>query len=107
MVESGASSNVMPLSISQKINAKVNPSDMKITQLDRTYVTVVGDLKDVLIRLSSNPKVHQVIDIVIAYIPEVYGMFLSRDMFEQIHGCFFIDWSHLLELEVTLRLHRR
>jgi hypothetical protein len=58
MVDSGASSNVMPLSIFQKINDEVKTSDLKIIQLDRTNVTVVGELKYVLIRLSSNPMVH-------------------------------------------------
>jgi hypothetical protein len=36
-----------------------------------------------LIRLSSNPKVHQVIDNIFVDIPKVYGLFFS------------IDWSHL------------
>jgi hypothetical protein len=49
----------------------------------------------VLIRLSSNPKVHQVIDIIVVDIPEVYGLFLSRDWSEQLHGYFATDWSHL------------
>jgi hypothetical protein len=35
MVDSGASSNVMPWSICQKINAEVEPSTLKIIQLDR------------------------------------------------------------------------
>jgi hypothetical protein len=48
----------------------------------------------VLVRLSSNPKVHQIIDIT-----EVYGLFLSRDWSEQLHGYFAIDWSHLWLLE--------
>jgi ribonuclease HI len=48
-----------------------------------------------LIRLSSNPKVHQVINIILVDIPEVYGMFLSRDWSEQLHGYFATDWSHL------------
>ena len=48
-----------------------------------------------LIRLSSNPKVHQVIDIIVVDIPEVYGFFLSRDWSEQLHGYFVMDWSHL------------
>jgi hypothetical protein len=74
MVDSGASSNVMPLSVCQKINAEVKPSDLKIIQLDRTNVKVIGELKNVLIRLSSNPKVHQVIDIIVVDIPEVYGL---------------------------------
>jgi hypothetical protein len=88
MVDSGASSNVMPLSVCQKINAEIKPSDIKIIQLDRTNVTVVGELKDVLIRLSSNLKVHQIIDIVVADIPEVYGMFLSRDWSQQLNDYF-------------------
>jgi hypothetical protein len=86
MVDSGASSNVMPWSVCQKINAEVEPSSLKIIQLDRTDVKVMGELKKVLIRLSSNPKVHQFIDIIVVDIPEVYGMFLSRDWSEQLHG---------------------
>ena len=79
MVESGASSNVMPWSIFQKIKAEVEPLTLKIIQLDQTNFKVIGELKNVLIRLSSNPKVHQVIDIIVVYILEVYGLFLSRD----------------------------
>jgi ribonuclease HI len=95
MVDSGASSNVMPWSVCQKINAEVEPSTLKIIQLDRTSVKVIGELRNVLIRLSSNPKVHQVIDIIVVDIPEVYGLFLSRDWSEQLHGYFATDWSHL------------
>jgi hypothetical protein len=82
MVDSGASSNMIPWSFCQKINAEVEPSSLKIIQLDRMDVKVMGELKNVLIRLSSNPKVHQVIDIIVVDIPEVYGMFLSRDWSE-------------------------
>jgi hypothetical protein len=49
----------------------------------------------VLIRLSSNPKVHQVIDIIVVDIPKVYGLFLSRDWSDQLHGYFATDWPHL------------
>jgi hypothetical protein len=49
----------------------------------------------VLITLSSNINVHQIIDIILVDIPEVYGLFLSRDWSEQLHGYFSIDWSHL------------
>jgi hypothetical protein len=91
MVDSGASSNVMPWSVCQKINAEVESSSLKIIQLDRTDVKVIGELKNVLIRLSSNPKVHPVIDIIVVDIPEVYGMFLSRDWSEQLHGYFATD----------------
>jgi hypothetical protein len=95
MVDFDASSNVMPLYVCQKINAEVKPSDLKIIQLDRTNVKVIGELKNVLIRLSSNPKVHQIIYIIIVDIPKVYGLFLSKDWSEQLHGYFATDWSHL------------
>jgi hypothetical protein len=95
MVDSGASSNLIPWSVCQKINAEVEPSTLKIIHLDRTNVKIVGELKNVLITLSSNPKVHQVIDIIVMDIPKVYGLFLSRDWLEQLHGYFAIDWSHL------------
>jgi hypothetical protein len=95
MVDSRASSNVMPWSVFQKINVEVEPSTLKIIQLDQTNVKVVGELKNVLIRLSSNPKVHQVIDIIVVDIPEVYGIFLSRDWSKHLHGYFTTDWSHL------------
>ena len=69
MVDYGALSNVMPLSMCQKINVEVKNYDLKIIQLDRTNVKVIGELKNVFIRFSSNPKVHQVIDIIVVDIP--------------------------------------
>jgi hypothetical protein len=99
MVDSDASSNVMPLSVYQKINAEVQPSSIKIIQLDRTNVKVISELKNVLVRLSSNPKVHQIIDIIVVDIPEVYGLFLSGDWSEQLHGYIATDWFHLWLLE--------
>jgi hypothetical protein len=95
MVDYGASSNVMPWSVCQKINAKFQPSSLKIIQLDQTSVKVIGELKNVFIRLSSNPKVHQIINIIVIDILEVYGLFLSRDWSEQLHGYFATDWSDL------------
>jgi hypothetical protein len=95
MVDSGISSSVIPLSVYQKINVEVQPSSLKIIQLDRTNVKVIGELKNVLVRLSSNPKVHQIIDIIVVDIPEVYGLFLSRDWYERLHVYFAIEWSHL------------
>ena len=39
---------------------------------------VIGKLKEVLIRLASNPQVHFIIDIIVADIPEAYGYFLAE-----------------------------
>jgi hypothetical protein len=82
MDDFGASSNVMPLSVCHKINDEVKPSELKIIHLDQTNVKIIGELKNVLIRLSSNPKVHHVINIIFVRIREVYGLFFSRDWLE-------------------------
>ena len=58
-------------------------------------VKVIGEMEDVLIRLSSNDKVCQFIDIVVADIPEAYGLVLSRDWLAKLNGYFASDWSHL------------
>lgn len=64
-------------------------------QLDQSQVEVVGELNQVTIRLSSNPKVCQVIDILVVDIPEFYGLILRRDWSKNIHGYFTTDWSHM------------
>jgi ribonuclease HI len=70
-------------------------SKTKIIQLDKSHVKVFGELKDVLIRLSSNSKVHQTIDIIVVDILEAYGVILNRDWSAKLNGYFSIDWSHL------------
>ena len=52
-------------------------------------------MEDVLIRLSSNEKVCLCIDIVVADIPEAYGLVLSWDWSAKLNGYFASDWSHL------------
>ena len=46
----------------------------------------MGELKYVMIWLSSNSKVHQV---------EAYEVILSRDWLAKLNGCFATDGSHL------------
>ena len=56
---------------------------------------VIGEMEDVLIRLSSNEKVCQFINIVVASIPEAYGLVLNQDWSAKLNGYFASDWSHL------------
>ena len=67
----------------------------QIVQLDRSRVKYLGELKNVLLTLSVDPRIHQTMDIVVADVPETYGMWLSRDWFEKLKGYFSTDWSHL------------
>ena len=95
MVDSGASSNVMPLSVCKTLNASWETCPIQILQLDRSKVKVVGRLRNVLLILSVDPWIHQTIDIVIADIAKTYCMWLSRDWSEKLKGYFATHWSHL------------
>lgn len=95
LVDSGASSNILPKSICAKLNVQPKKSVVRIVQLDRSQFEVIDELNQVTIRLSSNPKVCQVIDILVADIPELYGLILSRDWSEKLHGYFVTNWSHM------------
>ena len=64
-------------------------------QFDRSRVKVAGELKNFLLTLSVDPRIHQTIDIVVAHIPKAYGMWLTRNWLEKCKGCFSTDWSHL------------
>ena len=68
---------------------------MEVVQLDRIGVKVVGEIKNVLIRLSANNKICQLIDIMVADTPDGYGLILNRDWFARLKGYFASDWSHL------------
>jgi len=74
MVDFISSSNVMPFKVYENIKVKLEEFDIQIIQLYITRVKVIGELKNVLIKLSSNPKVHQTIDTIVVYIHYTYGM---------------------------------
>ena len=88
LVDSGASLNVMPLSVCKNINGKPTPSSSQIIQLDRIAVKEAGESKNVLIRLAADERVCQYIDIMVVDIDEAYGLILSRDWYENINGYF-------------------
>ena len=95
LVDSGDSSNVVPYSVCKKLNVEPQTWNINIIQLEKSNVKVMGELKDVLIRLTSNSKVHQTIGIIVVDIPETYGVILSRDWYAKINVYFAIDRSHL------------
>ena len=56
--------------------------------LDRTKVKFIGEMNSILIRLSSNHEVFQIIDILVVDIPNFYSLILSRDSLEKLHVYF-------------------
>ena len=65
-----------------------------MVNMDRLGGTIIGELYDVFIRLSSNLMVTQAIDIYVFNILDMYGMLLIRDWSFQLHGYFSTNYSH-------------
>jgi len=95
LIDSGASSNIMLASVCSKLNIEPQKSSIHIVQLDRTKVQVLGKINSVTIRLSADPRVVQRIDILITDILEFYGLILSRDWSQKLHGYISTDWYHM------------
>jgi hypothetical protein len=55
----------------------------------------MGELRVVMIRITTHPKFVQVIDIIVVYIPKAYGLLLSRDWSENLNKYFSTNWAHL------------
>jgi len=85
----------MSASVFSKLNIEPEKSGVHIVQLYWTKVQVLGEINAVTIRLSTDPRVVQIIDILIADIPEFYGLILSRDWSEKLHGYISTNWSHM------------
>ena len=69
LVDFGDLSNVIPYSVCKKLNAEPQIFKTRIIQLDRSNMKVMDEMKYVLIHLTSNPKVHQTIGIIVVNIP--------------------------------------
>lgn len=95
LIDSGASSNVMPLDICRNLGLVPLQIDKKVTQLDKTEVPVVGELNNIHMQLASDPRVQSCIDISVMDIPEGYGMLLSRDWARKLNGYIATDFSHM------------
>jgi hypothetical protein len=95
LVDFGASSNVMPLAVCNKMGVVPLKSDKDVIQLDRTQVKFMGELKYVMIRITTHPNFVQIIDIIVVDIPEAYGLLLSCDWSEKLNGYLSTDWAHL------------
>lgn len=57
LIDSGASSNVMPLKVCQRLGIVPLHTTKKVTQLDKTEVPVVGELNNIHMQLSADPRI--------------------------------------------------
>jgi len=78
MFNSGASHNLMPKSVMEKLNLDITRPYKDLFSFDSSQVKCLGLIKDLCVSLVHYPSKTVLMDVVVADIPPKYGMLLSR-----------------------------
>jgi hypothetical protein len=86
MLDSGASHNVMPKIIMDKLGLQITRPYGNMYSFDSRMVKCMGMIKDPVVTLVQVPVKSILMDVVIANIPPKYGMLLSRSWGAKLGG---------------------
>ena len=86
MIDSGASSTIMPRCVAHQLGLKYDPLIKHVLQLDGTSVTTVGVIKGLKMALHACPGCTMVQDISVVNIPAHFALCLSSDFTAQLGG---------------------
>jgi hypothetical protein len=78
MLDSGASHNLMPKVIMQKLGLEVTRPYRDLYTFDSRKVKCLGMIKDLVVNLAQIPVKSILMDVVVVDVPAKYGMLLSR-----------------------------
>ena len=88
MVDSGATSTVMPKKIANFLGLKYEPLEKGVVQLDGSSVKTIGVVKNASLTLHSCPNFSISQDIFVIDLPAYFAICLSRDFIAKIDGYF-------------------
>ena len=95
MIDSGASSSVMPRCVANALGMKYEPIVRDVLQLDGSTVKTIGILRNVEMALHACPGCTMIQDISFAELNPYFAIYLSRDFTTQIGGFISADWSYM------------
>jgi hypothetical protein len=94
MLDSGASHNLMPKAVMEKLGLEVTRPYKDLHSFDSSKVRCIGLIKDLCITLVQIPAKSMVMDVVVVDIPPKYGMFLSWYWGDKLRGNLQLDMSY-------------
>jgi hypothetical protein len=94
MLDSGASHNVMPKTIMERLGLQITRPYGDLYSFDSRKVKCMGMIKDLVVTLAQVPVKSILMDVVIADIPPKYGMLLSRSWGAKLGGSLQLDMSY-------------
>jgi hypothetical protein len=94
MLDSGASHNLMPKEVMEKLGLEVTRPYKDLHSFDSNKVRCIGLIKELCITLVQIPAKNMVMDVVVVDIPPKYGMLLSRSWGAKLKGTLQLDMSY-------------
>jgi len=94
MFDSGASHNLMPKSVMEKLNLDITRPYKDLFSFDSIQVKCLGLIKDLCMSLVQYPNKTILMDVEVADIPPKYGMILSRSWGAKLQGSLQLDMSY-------------
>eukprot|EP00253_Pinus_taeda_P029729 PITA_29729 len=94
MFDSVASHNLMPKSVTERLNLDITRPYKDLFSFDSSQVKCLGLIKDLCVSLVQYPNKTILMDVVGADIPPKYGMLLSRSWGVKLQGSLQLDMSY-------------
>jgi hypothetical protein len=94
MLDSGASHNLMPKFIIEKLGLEITKPYQDLYSFDSRNVKCLGMIKDLVVNLAQIPIKSILMDIVIFDTPAKYGMFLSKSWGTNLGGSLQLDMTY-------------
>lgn len=94
MFDSGASHNLMPKSVMERLNLDITRPYKDLYSFDSSQVKCLGLIKDLCVSLVQYPNKTILMDVVVADILPKYGMLLSRSWGAKLQGSLQLDMSY-------------
>jgi hypothetical protein len=94
MLDSGASHNVMPKGIMDRLGLEITRPYRDLYSFDSRKVKCVGMIKDLVVNLAQIPVKSVLMDVVVVDIPPKYGMLLSRSWGAKLGGSLQLDMTY-------------
>ena len=94
MFDSRASHNLMPRAIMEKLGLDITKKYHDLYSFDSSRVRCIGLIKYLVVSLDHIPTKNVLMDVVVADIPPIFGMLLSRSWGEKIKGTLQLDFSY-------------
>lgn len=95
MFDSGASHNLMPKAIMDKLGLDITWKYHDLYSFDSNRARCIGLIKDLIVSLDQLPMKNVLMDVVVANIPPSFGMILSRSWVAKLKGTLQLDFSYV------------